>query len=66
MLLTADLHFTQYRRCAMYPNVTIIGGGVLGTQIGLMAAYTGHHVTFWLRSEGSIGRTQPKLDHYSQ
>ena len=50
----------------MYPNVTIIGGGVLGTQIGLMAAYTGHHVTFWLRSEGSIGRTQPKLDHYSQ
>ena len=49
----------------MFSNVTIIGGGVLGTQIGLMCAYTGHHVTFWLRSEGSIGRTQPKIDHYS-
>lgn len=50
----------------MYQNVTIIGGGVLGTQIGLMCAYTGHDVTFWLRSEGSIGRTQPKIDHYSK
>ena len=49
----------------MFKNVTIIGGGVLGTQIGLMCAYTGHEVTFWLRSEGSIGRTQPKLDHYT-
>ena len=26
------------------------------------AAYKGKNVTFWLRSEGSIGRTQPKLD----
>lgn len=49
----------------MFSNVTIIGGGVLGTQIGLMCAYTGHDTTFWLRSEGSVGRTQPKLDHYS-
>lgn len=49
----------------MFTNVTVVGGGVLGSQIGLMAAYTGHNVTFWLRSEGSIGRTQPRLEHYS-
>ena len=35
-------------------NVVVVGGGVLGTQIGLMCAYTGHKVTFWLRSESSI------------
>lgn len=48
-----------------FHKVTIVGGGVLGTQIGLMCAYTGHDVTFWLRSEGSIGRTQPKIEQYS-
>ena len=46
-------------------KVTVIGGGVLGTQIGLMCAYTGKDVTFWLRSEGSIGRTRPKIERYS-
>lgn len=49
----------------MFNNVTIIGGGVLGTQIGLICAYTGHQVTFWLRSESSIGRTQPRIAYYS-
>lgn len=49
----------------MFKKVVVAGGGVLGTQIGLMCAYTGHDVTFWLRSEGSIGRTQPKIDRYS-
>lgn len=47
-------------------NVTILGGGVLGTQIALQAAYTGCNVTIWLRSEGSVGRTQPKIERYSQ
>ena len=47
-------------------KVTIIGGGVLGTQIGLMCAYVGKDVTFWLRSEGSIERTKPKLKRYSE
>ena len=42
------------------------GGGVLGTQIGLMCAYTGHDVTFWLRSESSIGRTTPKIELYKK
>lgn len=46
-------------------KVVIIGGGVLGTQIGLISAYWGKDVTFWLRSEGSIGRTQPKIERYS-
>ena len=48
-----------------FKKVVVLGGGVLGTQIGLMCAYTGHDTTFWLRSESSIGRTQPKIDRYS-
>ncbi len=43
-------------------NVVVAGGGVLGSQIAFQAAYCGFNVTVWLRSEGSIGRTQPKLD----
>lgn len=50
----------------MAKKVVLAGGGVLGVQIGLMSAYTGHDTTFWLRSEGSIGRTQPKIDHYEE
>jgi len=46
-------------------KVTVLGGGVLGTQIGLMCAYYGYDVTFWLRSEGSIARTTPKIERYS-
>ena len=46
-------------------NVVVVSSGVLGTQIGLMCAYTGHKVTFWLRSESSIGRTTPKIERYS-
>ena len=49
-----------------FNKVVVAGGGVLGTQIGLMCAYTGHDVTFWLRSEGSIGRTEPKIKRYSE
>ena len=47
-------------------KVVVAGGGVLGTQIGLMCAYTGHDVTFWLRSESSIGRTTPKINLYKK
>ncbi len=49
----------------MAKKVVIAGGGVLGTQIGLICAYHGFDTTFWLRSESSIGRTQPKIDRYS-
>lgn len=44
-------------------NVAVAGGGVLGSQIAFQSAYCGYDVTIWLRSEGSIGRCQPKLDH---
>lgn len=47
-------------------NVVVAGGGVLGSQIAFQAAYCGFDVTIWLRSEGSIGRTQPKLDHLKE
>lgn len=43
-------------------KVVVAGGGVLGSQIAFQTAYSGFDVTIWLRSEGSIGRTQPKLD----
>lgn len=45
-----------------YSNVVIAGGGVLGSQIAFQTAFCGFNVTIWLRSEGSITRTQPKLD----
>ncbi len=48
-----------------FNKVVIIGGGVLGTQIGLMSAYTGHDTTFWVRSEASVERTKSKVDQYS-
>ncbi len=43
-------------------NITVAGGGVLGSQIALQSAYKGFNVTLWLRSEGSIERTRPKLE----
>jgi len=46
-----------------YRKVVVAGGGVLGSQIAFQSAYCGFDVTVWLRSEGSIGRTQPKLDN---
>ena len=45
-----------------FSKVVVAGGGVLGSQIAFQAAYCGFEVTIWLRSQGSIGRTQPKLD----
>lgn len=49
-----------------FKNVVVAGGGVLGSQIAFQAAYCGFNVTIWLRSEGSIGRTQPKIDKLRQ
>ncbi|MDO4854130.1 MAG: 3-hydroxyacyl-CoA dehydrogenase [Coriobacteriia bacterium] len=45
-----------------FKKIVIAGGGVLGSQIAFQAAYCGFDVTIWLRSQGSIGRTQPKID----
>lgn len=49
-----------------YKKIVVAGGGVLGSQIAFQSAYCGFDVTIWLRSEGSIGRTQPKLDHLKE
>lgn len=49
-----------------FKKVVVVGGGVLGSQIGLMCAYSGHDTTFWLRSEGSIERTNLKIEHYKE
>lgn len=46
-----------------FKKVVVAGGGVLGSQIAYQAAYCGLDVTIWLRSESSVGRTQPKLDN---
>lgn len=43
-------------------NVTIAGGGVLGSQIAFQSAYKGFKATIWLRSESSIERAKPKLE----
>jgi len=45
-----------------FKKIVVAGGGVLGSQIAFQAAYCGFDVTIWLRSQGSIGRTQPKLE----
>lgn len=42
-------------------NITIIGGGVLGSQIAFQASYSGFQVTIWLRSEESIARSKIKI-----
>ena len=46
-------------------NVTVAGGGVLGSQIALQCAYCGFNVKVWLRSEGSIERAAAKLDRFA-
>lgn len=43
-------------------KVTVVGGGVLGSQIAFQSAFCGYDTVLWLRSEGSIGRTMPKLE----
>lgn len=43
-------------------KVTVIGGGVLGSQIAYQSAYKGFDVTTWVRSEGSIERARPKME----
>lgn len=43
-------------------NITVAGGGVLGSQIAFQTAFCGFDVKIWLRSEESIGRTKPKLE----
>lgn len=43
-------------------NITILGGGVLGSQIAFQTSYAGYKVTIYLRSKESIKRCKKKLD----
>ena len=43
-------------------NVTLIGGGVLGSQIAFQSAYKGFNVSIYLRSKGSVERAKPKIE----
>ncbi len=43
-------------------NVTVAGGGVLGSQIAYQSAFKGFNVTVWVRSAESIERALPKFD----
>ena len=44
-------------------KVVVAGGGVLGSQIAFQTAYRGYDTTIWLRSEASIERARPKIEH---
>lgn len=43
-------------------NVTVAGGGVLGSQIAFQTAFKGFDVNVQLRSEGSVDRAKPRFD----
>ena len=45
-----------------FQKVTVIGGGVLGSQIAYQTAYKGFDVSVYLRSEASVGRAKPKFE----
>ena len=47
-----------------FKNITVAGGGVLGSQISLMCAYTGHQVTILERDEDALKGTMIKLKRY--
>lgn len=42
-------------------KITVVGGGVLGSQIAFQIAYCGFDVTIWVRSHESVDRTKTKL-----
>lgn len=47
-----------------FKNITVIGGGVLGSQIAYQTAYKGFNVSVYLRSEASIERAKPKFERW--
>lgn len=46
-----------------FKNITVAGGGVLGSQIAFQSAYCGFDVKIWARNENSAKRIQEKLDN---
>ena len=47
-------------------NVTVAGGGVLGSQIALQSAYCGLNVTVWGRTGASLERAKVRLERYAK
>lgn len=45
-----------------FKNITVAGGGVLGSQIAYQTAYKGFDVTIWLRSPESVERAKAKIE----
>ena len=43
-------------------NITILGGGILGSQIAFQTSYCGYNVTIYLRSKESVKRCKKKLE----
>ena len=45
-----------------FHNVTLIGGGVLGSQTAYQSAYKEFDIIVYLRSEASVERAKPKVE----
>lgn len=46
-----------------FKNITVAGGGVLGSQIAFQTAYKGFNTTIWLKNEVFIQETKSRLEH---
>lgn len=46
-----------------FNHVTVVGSGVLGSQIAFQSAYTGKNVTIYVRSQKTLERTRNRIDH---
>jgi 3-hydroxyacyl-CoA dehydrogenase len=47
-------------------KVTLVGGGVLGSQIAYQTAYCGYDVSIYLRTEASVARCRAKIARWHQ
>ena len=48
-----------------FRKIVVAGGGVLGSQIALMSAYTGHEVAILVRSEASAEKAAARMNRCS-
>ncbi|RRG18450.1 3-hydroxyacyl-CoA dehydrogenase [Weissella viridescens] len=49
-----------------YQNVTVVGGGTLGSQIAFMTAFAGKDTKIWGRSEGSLDRAKTRVARWEE
>lgn len=45
-----------------YKNITVAGGGVLGSQLAFQIAYSGYNVTIWLSNEEYVKEAKEKIN----